>query len=187
MGTKGQEGFLKDRVWMLLRRYPDGLTVREISDLIDAEIKEVRRALTKVQVAYIHHWVDKEGHPSTSVWRVVEVPPNAPRPAPLPASVDRLAAKRKRILKLEPQPTPERVIDEAKKLERDIKRMEIAQAYEAKRTARRREKRQAERELKEMIRRMTNVATLQEREPNTPSGLTTIRGPWYPILTTRIK
>ena len=187
MGTKGEEGFLKDRVWMLLRQYPDGLTVREISDLIDAEIKEVRRALTKVQVAYIDRWVYVEGHPSTSVWRVVEVPPNAPRPAPLPASVDRLAAKRRRILKLQPTPLPERTVDEIKRQERDDKRLEQQRAYEAKRTARRREKRQAEREAKELMRRMTNVSALQERNPDTPSGLTTIRGPWYPILTSRIK
>jgi len=156
---------LKDNIWALLRNNPDGLTVREIADMVDAELKYVRRVLNDLIVAYIDRWIYSEIGPSTAVWCVVEVPEHAARPSALPLT---MGTKPKRAPKATAKKPSQRKIDKAKLKARDEKRRERSRAYEA--------KCQAERKAKELLRRM---ASRKEHTPVTPSGLTTIRGPWH--------
>lgn len=61
----------------------DGLTVAEISLLINCRPESVRPALAAMPDAYVDRWVRREGMsgvPYESIWMVVDVPEDCPRP-----------------------------------------------------------------------------------------------------------
>lgn len=72
----------KDRLRALLRATPDGLTVPQIMERLNAsDDKPIRLALRAMPDTYIDRWV-RRGAPYAAVWCVVEVPEDCPRPEP---------------------------------------------------------------------------------------------------------
>lgn len=74
---------VKEEARQLLRRYPNGLTDKAIAKRLTVKrsLKGVNLLLESMGDAYIHEW--QPGSPKfpwRPVWRVVEVPPNCPRP-----------------------------------------------------------------------------------------------------------
>jgi len=65
----------------LLRKYPDGLSVKEICSFSGIADRVARPALRKMADAYIDRWIRGEFQkPPEAVWCVVEVPEDCPPP-----------------------------------------------------------------------------------------------------------
>jgi len=65
----------------LLRKYPDGLSVKEICSFSGIADRVARPALRKMADAYIDRWIRGEFQkPPEAVWCVVEVPKDCPPP-----------------------------------------------------------------------------------------------------------
>ena len=74
---------VKEEARQLLRRYPNGLTDKAIAKrlTIKRSLMDVNLMLDSMGDAYIHDW--QKGTPCfpwRPIWRVVDVPPNCPRP-----------------------------------------------------------------------------------------------------------
>ena len=66
-----------------LRANPDGLTVRQLEDITDTDLQNIRTALAAMPDAYLHEWRSRghaRGPTHEQVWRVVVPPPNAKPP-----------------------------------------------------------------------------------------------------------
>ena len=68
-----------NKVRETLRNNPDGLTVAQISELVQTDASHVHRIVHKMPDAYIDRWI-KRGQRCTAVWCVVVPPENCPRP-----------------------------------------------------------------------------------------------------------
>ena len=64
----------------ILRSHPYGLTLRELSDMIGADIDNVRRYLPTMPDAHIDRWEPSPRKQFRAVWCVVEVPDHCPHP-----------------------------------------------------------------------------------------------------------
>lgn len=65
----------------LLKKHPDGLTVKELCSFTGIRDDNVLRSLKSMPDAYIDRWlVAKQQKREESVWVVVEVPEHCPRP-----------------------------------------------------------------------------------------------------------
>lgn len=74
MSTKRAE------IRQLLRSHEDGLTVKQIAELISVEPSNATAMVQKMPDAYIDRWVKPRRGPFTAVWCVVDVPAHCPRP-----------------------------------------------------------------------------------------------------------
>lgn len=61
----------------ILRAHPEGLTTRQIADILNDDIDNVITRLKKMVDTYIIGWTSERVH---AIWAVVVVPENCPRP-----------------------------------------------------------------------------------------------------------
>lgn len=64
----------------LLRAYPDGLTLKQINDVLQRTETNVRRLLRGMPDTYIDRWELRERKAYAAVWCVVVPPEDCPRP-----------------------------------------------------------------------------------------------------------
>ena len=64
-----------------LREEEDGMTVKELCQMLNAPHTSVYDALTDMPDAYVDRWTEPNKYQSTEqIWRVVVPPPHCPRP-----------------------------------------------------------------------------------------------------------
>lgn len=69
-----------NRTRELLRNNPDGLTARQLNEILNMDnMPHMYRVLKSMPDAYIDRWV-KDGKRLSAVWCVVVPPPNCPKP-----------------------------------------------------------------------------------------------------------
>jgi hypothetical protein len=67
----------------LLREDRDGMTLKEMSEMLKAHPDSLYDALYKMPDAYIDRWTETNRYvTSEAIWCVVVPPPHAPRPNP---------------------------------------------------------------------------------------------------------
>jgi hypothetical protein len=62
----------------MLRDNPDGLTIRQINDVLHRTDSNMRRVLRKMPDAYVDRWTTERPH--KAIWCVVVPPEDCPRP-----------------------------------------------------------------------------------------------------------
>jgi hypothetical protein len=70
---------------VMLREYPDGLTVAQIAHATGLDVDGINRSLKCMPDAYIDRWQNSErGRYISAVWCVVVPPENCPKPTRKP-------------------------------------------------------------------------------------------------------
>jgi hypothetical protein len=64
----------------LLRANPDGLTTKQINDVLERTETNLRRVLRDMPDTYIDRWEPRERKAHAAVWCVVVPPEDCPRP-----------------------------------------------------------------------------------------------------------
>ena len=64
----------------LLHEHPDGLTSRQLTDMVGAHRANVRRALRVMPDVYVDRWARGERNSFEKVWCAVYVPDDCPHP-----------------------------------------------------------------------------------------------------------
>jgi hypothetical protein len=63
----------------LLHAYPEGLTTRQIADMLDADLRTMHFCLKAMVDTYVIGWASGKGKPQ-ALWAAVVVPEDYPRP-----------------------------------------------------------------------------------------------------------
>jgi hypothetical protein len=75
-----QGGLFRLQIRALLRQHPEGMTLKHMNERIPGKGHSLYRALKRMPDAYVSHWIDPVGEKQQAVYKVVMVPPDAPRP-----------------------------------------------------------------------------------------------------------
>jgi hypothetical protein len=75
-----QGGLFRKQIRALLLQHPEGMTLKHINEIIPGKGHSLYRALKRMPDAYVSHWIDPVGEKQQAVYKVVPVPPDAPRP-----------------------------------------------------------------------------------------------------------
>jgi hypothetical protein len=58
----------------------EGMTTRQLSQLVDSGMRDITRALKAMPDAYVDRWTGPERGQWAAVWCVVDVPEDCPKP-----------------------------------------------------------------------------------------------------------
>ena len=64
----------------VLRRYPDGLTTAQVSELVGFSTADTRRSLAAMPDTYVDRWVLGKRGQYMKVWCIAHVPQDCPHP-----------------------------------------------------------------------------------------------------------
>ncbi|MBU3577545.1 hypothetical protein [Polynucleobacter sp. UK-Kesae-W10] len=81
-------GLFRIKIRALLRKFPEGMTLKEINHVIQGKSLSIYRAIKRMPDVYCSHWVEPHGEKAQAVYKAVHVPDDCPRPAKKPINAE---------------------------------------------------------------------------------------------------